>query len=342
MKNTIAILIIVSFAGQKVFSQECFFDQVPYQTYQPERHTERTTLGPHCLMVDLYCDYSTVLEFSGDRDSVRTWMQRQWDSVAVIFDSAGVNIGIASYNIPESEMWADTMAFLTMISLFYRFGLEVDNTGPGHFAHFMTTQNLGGGVAWLGTYCNMRNPIYSGTGELLSYSWNYAVSTALDKELLPIDEYQWNYNVLAHEMGHNLGLHHTHSCVWGPNLNQKIDDCQGAQSCSTIQPEDSATVMSYCHLTPVGIDLRNQGFGILPSQRMRDNIASCRKFDYSSDPVVLVGLINQDVNAKQIIIDRGGTQFVTKFRSETDIEINMPVELNPGAVLYVNQNLCGL
>lgn len=343
MDNTEKILIIISIlVSFQAYSQQCLMSDFEAQFYHiPETSTARATLKPHCLLIDLYCDYFTVQEFSGDRDSVRTWMKNQWDSVAILYKNEGVNIAVSSYNIPNGEMWADTMPFLTVQSLFYRLGLEVDNTGPGHFVHFMTSRDLGASIAWLGSYCSMRNPVWSG-GKILTYYWNYAVSTSLDKILKPLSSNQWNYESLAHEMGHNLGLNHTHDCVWGPSNNEKVDTCWSGGVCPPVDMVQLKTIMSYCRLAGVGIDLLGVGFGTLPTERMLDNIASCGKFDVDAGPVVLTGLINEDVNAKKIIFDRGGTQFVTKLRSETDIEINMPVELNPGVSLFVNQNLCGI
>ncbi|MFK7984032.1 MAG: T9SS type A sorting domain-containing protein, partial [Saprospiraceae bacterium] len=97
--------------------------------------------------------------------------------------------------------------------------------------------------------------------------------------------YSWTAYAVTHEIGHNLGSPHTHSCLWstGP-----IDNCwcpegncdQGAEPATT-----GGTVMSYCHLNPQwtndcdlsasnpGINLAS-GFGVLPGELIRSRIAN--------------------------------------------------------------------
>lgn len=81
--------------------------------------------------------------------------------------------------------------------------------------------------------------------------------------------YSFSVTVVTHEEGHVMGSRHTHACVWNGN-NTAIDGCgpaegfpyEGACSGAPI-PENGGTIMSYCHLSPVGIDF-NLGFGHSP------------------------------------------------------------------------------
>lgn len=100
--------------------------------------------------------------------------------------------------------------------------------------------------------------------------------------------YSWTAYAVTHEIGHNLGSPHTHSCLWptGP-----IDNCWCPEGDCGLGDEPASTggtVMSYCHLNPQwtndcdlsasnpGIDL-SSGFGNLPSAliKSRINSASC-------------------------------------------------------------------
>tara|TARA_B100000767_G_C19760631_1_gene534993 strand:+ start:403 stop:2880 length:2478 start_codon:yes stop_codon:yes gene_type:complete len=91
-----------------------------------------------------------------------------------------------------------------------------------------------GGIAYLDVVCSSYAYGFSG---YLSGTTNYNISS-----------YSWNLNVVAHELGHNLGSNHTHWCGWpgGP-----IDNCGSLEgSCSgyTNNPQgQSGTIMSYCH-----------------------------------------------------------------------------------------------
>ena len=91
-----------------------------------------------------------------------------------------------------------------------------------------------GGIAYLDVVCSSYAYGFSG---YLSGTTSYNISS-----------YSWNLNVVAHELGHNLGSNHTHWCGWpgGP-----IDNCGSLEgSCSgyTNNPQgQSGTIMSYCH-----------------------------------------------------------------------------------------------
>ncbi|MBK9226685.1 MAG: hypothetical protein IPL67_06475 [Ignavibacteria bacterium] len=81
------------------------------------------------------------------------------------------------------------------------------------------------------------------------------------KVLTIISTYSWTINVVTHEMGHNLGSRHTHSCTWpvgnGGALGA-IDSCYNAEGGCFPNPRPRiGTIMSYCHLWPT-----NQGGGV--------------------------------------------------------------------------------
>jgi len=62
----------------------------------------------------------------------------------------------------------------------------------------------------------------------------------------------WDYFVIAHEIGHNVGAWHTHNCNWPANIR---DTCQvvedGTDACASgaaNRRPRAGTIMSYCHL----------------------------------------------------------------------------------------------
>jgi hypothetical protein len=90
--------------------------------------------------------------------------------------------------------------------------------------------------------------------------------------------YSWTVTVVAHEFGHCFGSRHTHWCGWqgGP-----IDGCAGQTEpapngnyCPVPgNPIAGGTIMSYCHITSVGVNYAN-GFGQQPGDRIRACVAN--------------------------------------------------------------------
>lgn len=94
-----------------------------------------------------------------------------------------------------------------------------------------------GGVAYLDALCT---------------NLGYAVSGLFNTFTYPVAGYAWDTDVVSHEIGHNVGARHTHSCTWNP----PIDSCVAAEgTCYTGTKPKLGTIMSYCHLTPSGTQL---------------------------------------------------------------------------------------
>lgn len=124
----------------------------------------------------------------------------------------------------------------------------------GNLAHLVTydDENLGG-IAYTPGICS-------------PYKYSYS---NIDNYFADFPTYSWTPNVFSHETGHNLGSPHTQNCDWPGGA---IDNCYATEGgCSPgPEPEDGGTIMSYCHLTPTGINFAN-GFGPLPGNLIRDN-----------------------------------------------------------------------
>lgn len=123
-----------------------------------------------------------------------------------------------------------------------------------------------GGIAWIKSICE--------TDDYSRHSLCGSILTT--EEIFPVTDYSWASYVTTHEVGHNLGSQHTHDCAWNGN-HTAIDGCgydAGYLGCPGPIPSDGGTVMSYCHLLSVGVDLE-KGFGPQPGNLIRRTINSC-------------------------------------------------------------------
>ena len=127
----------------------------------------------------------------------------------------------------------------------------------------LLSYKVGGGIAWVNGLCRS-NPDYS-----MSYS-------GIQSSYQNVPTYSWTVEVCAHEFGHLFGSQHTHACVWNGN-NTAIDGCATPEgSCANPGMPSAAlggTIMSYCHLTSVGIKFAN-GFGPQPGNVMRSRVTN--------------------------------------------------------------------
>ena len=136
------------------------------------------------------------------------------------------------------------------------------NGDLGHLLDLSGQQN--GGIAYVDVLC--------------SNAFNIGYSD-INASYGSVPTYSWTVNVVTHELGHNLGSHHTHDCVWGPDNCTAIDGCAepksstGCGSCAEAPIPSKGTIMSYCHRGGNGIDF-NLGFGPEPGDVIRAKVAA--------------------------------------------------------------------
>ncbi|KFC22236.1 M12 family metallo-peptidase [Epilithonimonas lactis] len=135
-------------------------------------------------------------------------------------------------------------------------------TFDGDLAHLVNYPSTTS-VAYLNSLCGTYKYAYSG----INMTYNN------------VPTYSWTIMAMTHEMGHSLGSPHTHACAWNGD-NTPIDGCGAVAGypetgCDLVGPIPSAggTIMSYCHLTSVGINL-SSGFGEQPGELIRQTVDS--------------------------------------------------------------------
>ena len=141
-----------------------------------------------------------------------------------------------------ADPWTSQGVGGTSVDLLYEFQTAWYPNMPVDAAlgHFLSGASLGGGVAWLDSLC------------LPEY--RFGVSGNLGGNLpLPVAQgpLNWDFVVVAHEIGHNLSTLHTHD--YCPPLDEcapsgYFGSCQTKQTCVS-----NGTLMSYCHLCSGGM-----------------------------------------------------------------------------------------
>lgn len=102
--------------------------------------------------------------------------------------------------------------------------------------HMLSGAWLGCGVAWVGTTCNP--------------DWGFSLSCCINGGVgFPVTQGSntWDFFVMAHELGHNLGSFHTHD--YCPPLDECAGNCNGSTQCI-----NQGTNLSYCHGCPGGMN----------------------------------------------------------------------------------------
>lgn len=227
-----------------------------------------------CLEVYIECDYKTYQDHGSNVIAVTNWVRSIIGDVATVYALHDVPIVMAQLFIwTTPDAYASETNVGAVRDLFVS---TIQNNYNGRIAQLLSTRTLGGGISYgIGGYCNTY-PTYPGP---------YCVSTGLSTTIDPFPNYSFNTYVVAHEMGHVMGLRHTHACVWN-NTNTQIDDCGNVDAINTggtpegsscfdvlnpILPVSGGSIMSNCHLiSGVGIDL-NLGFGSIPGSMLYDN-----------------------------------------------------------------------
>lgn len=254
----------------------------------PERNHSRNSMT-NCVPVYVECDFQTYMDIGGGTDvqAVKDYVAGLLIDVATLYTNEMIDISLSEVFVWTS---ADPERNLNSTSdVLEAFGERKKNDYNGRLAHWISTRDLGGGVAWLDVLCDSYFTFMAdlGDGNRLHHAGPYAVSAGFSPNYNAFPNFSWDVEVFTHEMGHNLGSPHTQACVWTVNnvANTAIDGCVNTETtdgntCTRPTPScptDKGTIMSYCHLLDgCGIVFSN-GFGPQPGNLIRNNVnnASC-------------------------------------------------------------------
>ena len=228
------------------------------------------------LAVD--CDYEIYsVKFGANLTAATAYIMTVLGTVNLI-DERDIE---ATLNLVYLNLWTTSSdpytqsTTQTQLTEFRGYWLANNGAISSHLQHLISGRGLGGGIAFLDAVCS------NGYGvSAIDAIYNYPTVTST-----------WDVTVIAHELGHNLGSPHTHSCTWvneGRWPAGTLDSCEFAEGgCATYSrhlPPDKGTIMSYCHLlggVATGIRL---DFHSVCVPRMRSTMSNCGLFPTPAPP----------------------------------------------------------
>lgn len=258
--------------------------------------------GVGCKTVQVYfeCDYKLFTDKGSSTTNVSNYVTGLFNQIATLY--ANENIGIA---ISQIYVWTSTdpyVGYNSTSAVLNAFRQTRGTSFNGNLAHLLSTRNLGGGIAYVDVICFKQ--------------YAYGVS-AITSSYQNVPTYSWSVEVVTHELGHNLGSWHTHSCNWPTGA---LDNCVNPEGSCTPGPAPSngGTIMSYCHLTSYGINF-TKGFGPTPGARIRDKVlnASC----VPQSGAVPIGLTSSNVTSTSATLNwtpvQGATSYTVQYKLST-------------------------
>jgi hypothetical protein len=223
----------------------------------------KTTAVGGCKTVSVFfeCDYQMYLDNGSNVTNVTNYVTSFFNQVATLYQNENVDIQIS-----EIFVWTTPDPYRTLTttaSILQAYDINRGSNYNGNLAHFLTTRNVGGGIAYVNVLCNK--------------SYAHGVSMVYNSfETYPT--FSWTVECVAHELGHNFGSNHTQWCGWvrPDGTTGPLDNCapvEGVCNPTGAAPITGGTIMSYCHQTGYGINFAN-GFGQLPGNVLRTNVTN--------------------------------------------------------------------
>lgn len=209
--------------------------------------------------VDMYFEAANrvYVQQGGSVQNTLNYLTTLFNGIQTLYTNENIDIQIREVLVWNTVDPED--ALTTTNAVLNSFSSRMSLSGfNGDLAHYFTYKNLGGGVAYLDVLC--------------SGGFRTGISGNMSANYNPYPNYSFSINVIAHEVGHNLGSRHTHNCTWPGGA---IDNCAPTEGgCPPgPTPVNGGTIMSYCHTSGVGVNFAN-GFGPLPGNLIRSKVTT--------------------------------------------------------------------
>ncbi len=209
-----------------------------------------------CVRIYFEVDYD-IFQNKGGTNGATDYVTGIFNQVAALYTKDNMKLIVSQIFVWTNPSPYSGTSSSQLLSQFQQYRTNFN----GDLAQLLSYK-ASGGIAVLNGLCH---PYTAGK---MSFS---SINTTYNN----VPTYSFTVMVVAHELGHLLGSHHTHACVWNGN-NTAIDGCAGFTEGNCALPgipSGGGTIMSYCHITSTGINF-NLGFGTQPTNVMRNRIAA--------------------------------------------------------------------
>ena len=281
----------------------------------------------HCVRLHIEADYNLYQSQGDDMANTVAFVEGFFSQVAIIYANESIDLLLSYVNVwdtldpfdydPNAE---PPEPFSTGLALWRTYLTTDEGTLNGDFGQLVGFDGGGGGIS-------------NGIGQSACFADEAKIQyTSVNPSYNNFPVYSWTVGAVAHELGHCIASPHTHGCYWNGDGTQ-IDDCgniyaqnqgntpEGNACYAQFQPVLPApgvggSIMSYCHLNAVGINMTN-GFGQQPGDLLRaalTNSAACLRGCPEGDCAPPSSLRIEDVTDEEATIS-------WYHATETDFEI---------------------
>ena len=226
----------------------------------PRKLKQETANSSGSKVVEIYFEVDNQMyrDLGSSTSAVTNYVISLFNQIATLYSNEEIQVKIS-----QIKIWTTLDPYNSLTntgSILTQFRNTLRSNFNGNLAHFLTTRQIGGGIAYVDVLC------------FKEYAFGVSyVQTSFSN----VPTYSWSVEVVTHELGHNIGSWHTQSCNWPGGA---LDNCYPPEgNCSAgPTPINGGTIMSYCHLTSHGINFAH-GFGSIPGNYIRQkyNNSSC-------------------------------------------------------------------
>ncbi len=195
-----------------------------------------------CLELYVEADNAAYIANGSSTVNTQAWITTIFNNVATLYNNYNVPIIISQVFIwNTADPYASSTSLNAMrtalISRLTTIGLT------GKVGYLLSTRAIGGGISnGIGGFCNAIN----------MYPGPCALSTSLSTSVSAYPTYTYTVQNVAHELGHVMGLRHSHACVWNGN-NTQVDDCGNVIAANSGNTPEGSCFNSSSPLLPGGV-----------------------------------------------------------------------------------------